>query len=410
MLEELINIFDEFNSKDVNYFIIRDYYSMERLCDSRDIDIFVDEKYKKSVDKIFKENGWYTPFFNDNKYPHKQYFKMTSNKIIKIDIVFEFCFGKDNLMLSSNIINKNEYNKLESIRIAEERNALYIMVFHVLFDKGELSDKNRLILEKMILEYEKKYKDYDNDIYMVAKKLVKDDINSVNENINLNKIKLSQKLYRNKVKNFFINLRIKIVGKLKYISNCLRKRSICFVGIDGSGKSSTIKSMSDIFDNISQIVYMGQKDYKINKLSILLNKEKCTLFEKILKIALLRIEFFYRYYNTRYNYKIILFDRYIDDNFINASGKFKLLDLFLFKLIFPKPKIKIYLYCSAETSFERKNDILSKDNFITMKNRYDEYYLKRKDCILIDTDKYSEEEVISKIVSVINKDYPYFLI
>ena len=199
---------------------------------------------------------------------------------------------------------------------------------------------------------------------------------------------------------------------LKYIIEHLRKKSIAIIGVDGSGKSSAVKSLKAIFGEKAEIIYMGMKDYQLNKLNILLQKENCNIIEKVYRLILSRYEFFYRYFKYRFSRKVVIFDRYVDDIYINANknNKFRIIDKLLYGFLFPKPNIKIYLYCNIETSLERKSDITDVTVFSEMKKRYDKFYLNRKKVLCINTSLVNEENTIKMITNLINENYPFFMI
>lgn len=97
--KEIMNIFDLFNEKTVNYFVLRDFENINRIYNSMDIDIFCDKRSKKKVDMIFKKNGWYTPFINVNKYSHKQYYKIIGEKYISLTLFLIFTLVKRTITL-----------------------------------------------------------------------------------------------------------------------------------------------------------------------------------------------------------------------------------------------------------------------------------------------------------------------
>ena len=66
------------------------------------------------------------------------------------------------------------------------------------------------------------------------------------------------------------------------------------------------------------------------------------------------------------------------------------------------PKI-VYLYCSVEESLRRKDDIDNKELFITVKKRFDDYFLNRKGVLSLDTGFFSREEIANSIIQYIEQ-------
>lgn len=410
--KEIMNIFDLFNEKTVNYFVLRDFENINRIYNSMDIDIFCDKRSKKKVDMIFKKNGWYTPFINVNKYSHKQYYKIIGEKIYKFDIVFDFYFGEKNYYFNKSMINYDKHDYLNSIKVADNYNAFYIMLFHIIYDKKCISEKNYRIFKNMFSKVNKDLNKNGKELWIISNQIVNNELEETNYKIREYQIQLNKFLTHNPIKNSLHNLKYWFFYILKYIIEHLRKKSIAIIGVDGSGKSSAVKSLKAIFGEKAEIIYMGMKDYQLNKLNILLQKENCNIIEKVYRLILSRYEFFYRYFKYRFSRKVVIFDRYVDDIYINANknNKFRIIDKLLYGFLFPKPNIKIYLYCNIETSLERKSDITDVTVFSEMKKRYDKFYLNRKKVLCINTSLVNEENTIKMITNLINENYPFFMI
>ena len=400
-------MFELFNKENINYFILRDYYNVSSIYNTQDIDIYVSSKDKNNIKKIFMNEGLYTPLLNDNKYPHKQFYKIINNKIVKFDIVFGLYFGKANYFLKNNY-ELNNRRIVNGVFVPNEQLSLIGLILHIIFDKKVISDKNLKNLKYMLKEYKNNSYNIGNDILDVCSNLLKEEVNTPLLKIQEYKIIMKKYISKNIIKNVYLHLKRKINALLKIIVNRMSKRSIAFVGVDGSGKSSTINNINDLLYQRSKIVYMGEKDYKICLLNKLMKKKNCNIIEKIIRRLLLKIEPIYRYLNSRFSDKVILFDRYVDDIFINQP---KIINKLLYKYFFPKPKLKFYLYCDLDTSFNRKKDIIDKKIFSEMKKRYDDYYLKKEQNIIcINTTLIDEKKVIEIISKEIMKKYPNYMV
>lgn len=170
-------------------------------------------------------------------------------------------------------------------------------------------------------------------------------------------------------------------------------KTIAIIGVDGSGKSTLIEQLQNRFGEKAVTKYMGSVRFEDNRISVLLKKNPRTFFDSF-KILILTYKCFWdRYQNALKSKKIVLFDRYVNERYINSSGRNKILAAILYKYLFPKPSHFIYLYCSVETSMKRKDDIPDKDAFIAMKKRFDNFYLNNKDCFCINSDSYNSEEL-----------------
>lgn len=401
MEREIIEIFKKLNDAEINYFILRDFKTIERICNTLDIDIYASKRQKKNIDLILRKNNWHTSRINDNKYPHKQYCKIISGKLYKLDIVYGLAYGKQNLVLREKL-NLQQNNYVGNIKVATGKTALKTMLLHIIFDKEQLSEKNYNVLLDI---YKMSSKDSDDIFSSIATEILKNEIRKTNANIQKYKKLLRPLLKCYYINNFFITIRIKTASILKKIYTHMTKRSIAITGVDGAGKSTAINYVKKIYGDRSAIVYMGEKSFRSKHLEKLLKQPKLNLAQKTLKTFLYANEQFYRYYKYRFTDKIVLFDRYVDDIFINSGQKGKPINTILYNFLFPEPSIKFYLYCNVKTSFSRKDDIIDKDQFIKMKKRFDDYYLAKKQTVSICTDAADENDVIRLISDRINSNF-----
>lgn len=199
----------------------------------------------------------------------------------------------------------------------------------------------------------------------------------------------------------------------------MKHKFICVTGVDGTGKSSTIDLLKDIIGEDQVCVqYMGARLWetpvaqKYIGASILPKCNKVKL--EVMRIFALIYEMYYRINKHRKSNKIIIFDRYASEQAIfrkaNAKGIYgktsSLFYTFFLYKIFPKPNYTFYLECPIEVSINRKSDINTKEEIAGLKRNkelLDNYYKNRRDVIVVDTSKGSQEEIADKILNIINE-------
>ena len=181
------------------------------------------------------------------------------------------------------------------------------------------------------------------------------------------------------------------------------KKTIAIIGVDGTGKSTLINQLQERLGDMAVTKYMGSVRFEDPRISEYEKKESLSIVD-IIKIQLLIYKCFWnRYRSAVMTNKLVLFDRYVNERYINAKGKYKILNTLLYKCFFPKPSHIFYLYCTAETSLKRKDDIPDKSVFIAMKKRFDDYYLNKKNCFCLNSDVYSAEELTEQAYKKIIK-------
>lgn len=411
MRSNILEVFKLFKEEGVHYFVLRDYDELDDIIESLDIDIFVDSSDIGKLKRLLKKDGWYFNFINDNKYPHFQYVKIVNNKIVKLDFVSKLRYGKNNYQIHNINYDISYSRKKNDICVCDENLAVLTMLLHIIFDKGKISQKNYTILNQMYLDYNKqKSMKLDSFFLEVCDEILKNSIEETNSNISSYREKIINKGYlkANTFFNFVDKIRINFCCLLNRILMRLRKLSIAVIGVDGSGKSTAIEELSLMYGNKSVVVYMGLKNFankKLEKIVKMKESDMSTMDKMKLKIYLY-IELLRRYLKNRFSYKIVIYDRYVEDNYINSIGRFRYVDNLFYKYLFPKAKIYFYFHCDANTSFSRKNDITDRKGFIMMKERYDKLFLNKKRIVSIDTDENSKLDTIDLICNSINEVMP----
>lgn len=183
----------------------------------------------------------------------------------------------------------------------------------------------------------------------------------------------------------------------------MKKTTIAILGVDGSGKSTAVELVGNHYASNCVVSYMGFRRYEDPRIEQLQKKEDRNVFDT-LRILLLTYKCFWRRYNNSLKEKkLVVFDRYTHEGFINASGRFRLLRIVLFKYLFPRPSKIVYLHCSVEESLRRKDDIKNREVFVAMKKRFDDYFLHRKGVLCLDTGALSKKEIANHIINFIEQ-------
>lgn len=188
----------------------------------------------------------------------------------------------------------------------------------------------------------------------------------------------------------------------------LRKRkfkSICIVGMDGTGKSSIVNSIKERLqmEHNVRIQYMGCRNWEMS----FLKDDRNSAIQRLL----LPFEMYYRIEKYNNYYDLLVFDRYIDEQLITlkVNGTYKDWILYCYYFImylpFRKPDLNIYLCCDVETSISRKNDITSEQvsHFKEVKKNMDLHYNNKKNTLVLKTDEISLEEEFQLIFSELKK-------
>lgn len=192
-------------------------------------------------------------------------------------------------------------------------------------------------------------------------------------------------------------------------------KSICILGVDGTGKSSLVKKIVETIGHDKAVVqYMGSKQWE-TKMAIYYHKPgKKTMIRSLLCSLSVIFDMYYRVYKHVFKNKVIVFDRYVDELFINLemeegrarSRMKKKMYSFFFGKFFYRPSVTFYLTCPADISISRKDDIVTREDaakLIDRKNIYDHFYKRKPSVITIDTGKNDLKQTLCTVMSAIDK-------
>ena len=200
---------------------------------------------------------------------------------------------------------------------------------------------------------------------------------------------------------------IELAAKFKNVfNNIFKNKSICILGVDGTGKTSLTTALKEYFGQSADIQYMGLHSCETSYARSRYNTENHRYeFLSVLKnFAALYLEMWYRivcHWPTR---KIIIYDRYSWEIMLKYKGVKRTITKLFLKTLFPKPKYVFYLYCPVEISLSRKNDIESIVEFRDTKKEYDLNFMHSKKIISIDTGSTDLAALMEQILKALPED------
>lgn len=396
---EIDSLFENLNKNQISYCVLRGYLSDSDFYEGTDIDIFLDKKDRKAFEKLIFSLGYKTPRINDNIYPHKQYFKLIPGKLLKLDVVTSIRYGSDLMRLGRPINLEKDSTEYKNIRVLNPEISFRLFLLHLILDK-------QMVLSKHNAERLETFKSIagaseENKLLL--------EILSLRKDLNESKHVLIEKCFIKKGHYLcFHRLKRRINYYRFRLNKKKRNKKICFLGIDGSGKSSSLKFILESYDGRLVSKYMGFHSMETKWGKKYLSKEKIS--PKIKRFFYIRREMLYRLKNIDDNeYRPILLDRYPWEATLNNRGKYKIIYWFLFNVFFPRPKLGFYFYCDEETSLKRKDDIENIDLFRANKKKADSKYLKKKRIIPVNTDKCSYDDILLIFCNVMMKTNLYEL-
>jgi len=185
--------------------------------------------------------------------------------------------------------------------------------------------------------------------------------------------------------------------------------TICFMGVDGSGKSTLIKEIKKKF----KIKYLHLRPYFFltDKRIIIKNPHApkqtqlvITSFFRLL--SWLFIYKFFFYLNSGNKKELIVFDRYVHDILIDPIRyNFNLSKKITKKILsyFPQPDLWIILNTKPYIAYKRKKEI-SMNETIRQSKEYLKFAKNKKNSIVIDTSR-NLKKSISILTKTINSQH-----
>jgi thymidylate kinase len=399
---EIINciiekFFDRLNKEGIEYCLLRNYQSIENINEADDLDVSISNRCQDRAKCILYEMGWMTPDINLNLFGHEQFFKWDGTKLYKLDIIWGFFFSNGEYELRNSDFAYKNCGYISNIKIPEENFGIRLLVLHIVLDKGFVSSEN-----KRQLEYLMRKANYSQD-YEIGKIILESKGNTIDS------VKLKEKIINQNILDKKHCHLFKICFNLKRVKCKCEKKSykIAIIGIDGTGKSTSINQIKKYYGNKVETQYFGFRDYKTRfaKKQTQECKRKIQIISPIMTLLSLYMEMLYRYISViKKRAPLNVFDRYVweaGDNTPNMAAK--ILYKLFFKVLFPRVDGVIYLYCPLDTSLNRKDDIDNIEKFTEMKQRYDYNYLQKKKVLAIDTSTKCTSDVLGEVISYVFK-------
>ena len=389
-------LFSALNEAKIQYFLMRDYQSVETVQQSEDVDVVMDENSRNKANSVIISSGWQTPKHNINYYGHQQYYKWDGEKVIKLDIIYGLYFGnglysiKDQASIFSGVI------EFGSARIPKPTDGLLIQICHLIYDKKDISEKNRLFLVYLLSQIT----DKDSLLFTCGNCLLSENDENVFDCLGID---LCNKGMVQKHNSFYVEARWLYK---KCLAHFVHKKSvtIAIIGVDGTGKSTSINAINEYYGDAVATQYMGFRLFqtKIAK-SWYGRKKRIPIIGFFVDCIILPYEMWYRYIHAlSEGNDIVLFDRYPWEIYDNSCGIARIINYCLFKLLFKKPDGIIYLYCSVDTSLSRKDDIVDEKAFRRMKAAFDKQYKEYSGTLALNTDDMGVEDVRNRTISYVS--------
>lgn len=147
---------------------------------------------------------------------------------------------------------------------------------------------------------------------------------------------------------------------------------IGFIGLDGSGKSTLISNICDSLNNqdfACSIVYLGHKEYELNFLKKINNKQSKNILDTFMYTILWPVEVRFRIHKAIKTSNFILFDRHPNyEPIVPKGAKYFILNicyLILSKILVSSPNFIFFLTGDNQTLWARKKE----DTFASYENR-----------------------------------------
>lgn len=409
--EFLTTLFEEFNRKNVVYFVYGEYRTLPTDTGGSDIDIIIEYKDLQQTKEIIKQlcdnYGIILGSFYTNA-TSLFYRFITSSWGVQVDIFFKGFIYKGvsyyrTLNISKDIIQHNGINVL---RIQK---GYYIGFLKEVIHLGKAKDKYiRGFYEEVNTDL-KAYKKEITDLYG-------DETSSIIfTNLSIEGLKIKCKDIRNAILRHLSLLQKTtiILNKLSLFKRFIQKRPgyvIAILGTDGSGKSTIINQITPILNEgfHNGIVYNHLRPNAIPDLGVLMGKKEkmdapmvvsdphagksSGLVGSLIRWGYYLIDYTIGYLKTVFpvihtKSKIFIFDRYYYDYYIDQKrSKTNLPDwvIKIGELFVPKPDIILCLGGNPEKIYQRKPET-SLEEVTRQTNALKEFCNQHKNAIWIDT-------------------------
>ncbi len=365
-------ILEKFNSREVDYAIIRNYSFLfddsEKV--GKDLDIVVEETDLGTISEILTREGFseqpISPYSN-----HKGYWKYLPNegKLVKFHFHVGGFSGSYSVYHSAETILGRK-KKIESFYIVSKEDFVINILVH---SKLSLGSKYYDIMKNLLEQGLNRSYILDSLSKILGKNLAKRvfinyfDFNFKKLNELRNKIKL--RIARNNLFSTFRILSMSLIWKLGRIIK--PSPLVAFMGMDGAGKTTTTQNLIKVLNENSinsSLIYTGRgknnvlpiqrvgrkyKAYEKKKKSIKTSRKRMIYS---LSASIFFIDLYLRYIKDilpkRFSKEVVVVDRYATDMLLMKHANPKLKKI-LYSL-FPKPSMVVYLYNDTDLLYSRK--------------------------------------------------------
>lgn len=368
----------EFNLNNLDYAIIRNYDFLidDTVQVGKDVDIVIDNVNLKKFADILLRNGFIkqpiSPYSS-----HSGYWKyvLKEKKLIKFHFHIDGLSGNSVPYLDSKKILERR-KKIDSFYVISDEDLLINLLFHSKLN----GDKARYA--PLVSKLRKKDLDTSyvfNSVKEILGKNIAIKMFHGYKDLNFEKLdSLKPEIKKSLVKrNLFPIAKMFLLSSLWKVSRLIKPSPlVCFIGMDGSGKSTVTKNLSQILEDnkisyslvytgrgrnhILPIKYFGKKYRKHENKKVEKDKvSKKSLKKKIiysLAAPVFMLDLYLRYlkyiFPKRRTNEIVVVDRYATDILLmdNVNESFKKI---LYSL-FPRSNLVVYLYNDPKVLYSRK--------------------------------------------------------
>lgn len=385
----LEKIFDEFDTAEIRYCLLREYETPAEAVEKCEIDLLVGPHHLPSMERILNSHGFVSlPAWGHA--PHSFYvgFDRCFGVWIKFDVVADLRYGKPIRAYGVDLLEPCLQNRQRGnlgYSLAPE-NEFITLLLHCMLDKAMFKEKHRRRF-KLLLAQAKEDQTIDRQIEAVVDKylapvfgwtsIASAIVDDQWETLLRRRSALVRKLFRHApVKSFWRNYYARLVLHLRPLLFAIFRRgfTVALLAPDGAGKSTLAQSLARDPYFKARLIYMGTNvkakglflpttqwlHTKIKKLEA----RRAKLGLKILKaFAFINrvIEQWYRslaaaYYVTRGRF--VVYDRYVYDSWLVSRPKSirKRIRRWLLESACPSPDLVVLLDAPGEMLFKRKGE------------------------------------------------------
>jgi thymidylate kinase len=416
-MKYLVELFKQLNENKVKYLVLRNYEKLPYSLNGSDLDILI---HKNDIALFYSILERVNEKYNAKKIlkygeltPRVCILGIDENDIfgLQIDVHEGILPYKTVEMFPTDYLFKNE-KKFNSIKIIDKDDAVIIAFLKEILNNGYCKPKYYYDVVKMWEKKSEKYKQILKNIY---------DSNFIEEldallSINVydkEKIKKLSHIGRKSLINNVYKKCIVTFNNFKKVKRFFKSPGyvICFIGPDGSGKTTLIEliesTVSEAFHNSIYDFHLKPIKPKTKKTSIVEEPHKYEPYSKIK--SYIKLLYFVYQYNVgwiknilplKIKSSLIIFDRYFDDLLVDNKryryGGSKKVAKF-FKKFIPSPDIYFILVADPKIIYERKKEI----EYDELKRLVDDYkkLCDGKKYFCIDVSK-KPEEIVKEIVKI----------